>query len=95
MTKAELIKAATELKEEVLELRGVSAKVTPELSNLNETAISVVQTSDGAATIVKLKFNLETGIATVSEVIPFPGATHMAVYKANEILNTEIVNKRR
>lgn len=95
MTKNELIKELKGLKEELIELRELKEQVGPSIEGLTESAVSVISGEGGVATVVKLKFNPQTRVAVVEEFLPFPGATHMAMYKANEILNADIINKRK
>ncbi len=95
MTKAELLKVVKQQKEEILQLKEVTKSVVPQdASDLNETAVSVVS-RDGTATLVKISFNLDTKAAAITEITEYPQQTHMALYKANEVLNTEVFLRRR
>lgn len=95
MSKPELQKLAKQLKEEILNLRSqVKQESAKDPVELTETAVSVISL-DGISTLVKIKFNAEAKVAEIDEIVPFPNQTHMALFRANEILNTEVFLKRR
>lgn len=85
MNKKDLVSIARKLDQENKELRGKLEKVGVSGEELPHNALSIVKRDDGGFTFVKLKFDLDSGVASVTERVEFEkGMQHMAEYRAKE-----------
>lgn len=90
-TKKELIEIIDELK---AKLKSGEVTVNPEIdeSTLDKIAVTL-ERNDTVYSVIKLKYNAESGLGKVVERIDYPKQPHMAAFNARRILDEEVLLK--
>lgn len=93
LKKTELANMVRELKEKLSEMKSVEKQVNATAKELPKNAVSIIKDENGTYSIVKLKFDPESGAAAVDTIEAIGKDTQIAGYTLQKYTVEEIFRK--
>ena len=93
LTKAQLVETVRSLTQELKSLKKEKAKTAADPSDLNLNAVSLVQVSSGDFKLVKLKYDLETGVGKVESLEDYT-TQYRVKFEATKYLAEKVMNQK-